>query len=108
MNPLGTLEPVNIRDVWQGEASHFTPWLAREENLEPLAEALSMSLEPLGTETPVGPFFADIVCRNPGDGSTVFIENQLERTNARPMQDWLSLWKGVSLWKGAMRARMGF
>jgi hypothetical protein len=83
MNPFGTLEPVNIRDVWQGEASHFTPWLALEENLERLGEALSMSLEPQGTETPVGPFFADIVCRNPGDGSTVLIENQLERTDHR-------------------------
>jgi hypothetical protein len=24
MNPLGILESVNIREVWQGEASHFT------------------------------------------------------------------------------------
>lgn len=83
MTPLGTLESVNIRDVWQGEASHFTPWLAQTENLERLGEALAMSLEPLGTETPVGPFYADIVCRNLNDASTVLIENQLERTDHR-------------------------
>ncbi len=82
-NPLGTLQAVNIRDIWQGEASHFTPWLALPANLETLGETLAMSLEPVGTETPVGPFFADIVCRNLNDSSTVLIENQLERTDHR-------------------------
>jgi hypothetical protein len=83
MNPLGMLESVNIRDVWQGEASHFTPWLAQPDNLERLGEALAMALEPVSTETPVGPFYADIVCSNLNDGSTVLIENQLERTDHR-------------------------
>ena len=81
MNPLGTLESVYIRDVWQGESLHFTPWLAQLENLERLGVALSMALQPVGTETPVGPFYADIVCTNLNDGSTVLIENQLERTD---------------------------
>lgn len=83
MNALGTLESVNIREVWQGEASHFTPWLARPENLERLGEALAMRLEPVSTETSVGPFYADIVCSNTNDDSTVLIENQLERTDHR-------------------------
>jgi len=83
MNPLGMLESVNIRDVWQGEASHFTPWLAEPNNLERLGETLAMRLEPVSTETPVGPFYADIVCRNLNDNSTVLIENQLERTDHR-------------------------
>jgi hypothetical protein len=83
MNTLGTLESVNIREVWQGESSHFTPWLARPENLERLGEALAMSLEPVGTETPVGSFNADIVCCDRNDNSTVLIENQLERTDHR-------------------------
>ena len=45
MTTLGTLESVNVREVWQNEASHFTPWLAQPENLETLSEALAMSLE---------------------------------------------------------------
>jgi len=83
MNTLGNLESVNIRDVWQGEASHFTPWLAMPENLERLGEALAMSLEHVSTETPVGSFNADIVCSDLNDNSTVLIENQLERTDHR-------------------------
>ena len=66
MNPLGTLESVNIREVRQGEASHFTPWLAQADNLSGLGEALSVSLEPVSTETAVGAFFADIVCISEG------------------------------------------
>lgn len=83
MQNLGNLESVNIRDVWQGEASDFTPWLAREENLSALGELLAMSLEPVSTETPVGSFYADIVCQNLTDSSTVLIENQLEKTDHR-------------------------
>jgi hypothetical protein len=81
MNPLGTLESVNPREVWQREDLHFTPWLATPENLERLGEALAMSLEPVGTETSVGSFNADIVCLDRNDNSTVLIENQLERTD---------------------------
>ena len=83
MNVLGHLESVNIREVWQGEATDFTPWLAQSENLERLAETLAMSLELESTEAPVGSFSADIVCTNLNDGSTVLIENQLERTDHR-------------------------
>ncbi len=83
MKPLATLESVNIREVWQGEASHFTPWLAKAENLERLGEALAMRLEPVSKETPVGAFFADIVCSDLNDNTTVLIENQLERTDHR-------------------------
>lgn len=83
MPDLGTLESVNIREVWEGEASHFTPWLAQPENLELLGDTLGVSLDRLGTETPVGRFSADIVCRNLNDNSTVLIENQLEKTDHR-------------------------
>ncbi|MEI7910296.1 MAG: DUF4268 domain-containing protein [Verrucomicrobiota bacterium] len=48
-----------------------------------MGEALAMSLESVSTETPVGPFYADIVCSNLNDSSTVLIENQLERTDHR-------------------------
>ena len=38
MNQLGQLEPVELRRVWTSEPQGFTPWLARKENLDQLAE----------------------------------------------------------------------
>lgn len=77
---LGQLVRVNqIRDVWPGEASHFTPWLCRPENLAILSEALGMGADELefeASEHSVGAFYADIICRDTLDGGRVLIENQ--------------------------------
>ena len=78
---LGKLERVDLREVWQSEPQDFTPWLAGEENLAVLAEALNMELELEAREKDVGPFSADILCTNTDDNSLVLIENQLERTD---------------------------
>lgn len=78
---LGKLEAVPLREVWRTEASDFTPWLAREENLTILAEALTLNLELESMEQPVGPFRADILCKDTATGSWVLIENQLEKTD---------------------------
>ena len=43
--PLGRLTRVELRDIWTSEASDFTPWLAREENLQVLGEALGIDME---------------------------------------------------------------
>lgn len=80
-NRLGRLTRVDLRDVWSSEASDFTPWLAREENLAILAETLGMDLELEAQEKAVGPFRADILCKDIGSDSWVLIENQLERTD---------------------------
>ena len=45
MNILGRLQKVDLREIWRTEDQHFTPWLAREENLSILAETLAMELE---------------------------------------------------------------
>lgn len=57
--PLGRLAPVDLRNVWLNEASDFTPWLAREENLLVLGDVLGIDLELEAQEKPVGPFRAD-------------------------------------------------
>lgn len=78
---LGRLERVALRDIWTTEAQDFTPRLAQPENLAVLSETLNMDLETVGQEESVGPFRADILCRNTLDYSWALIENQLERTD---------------------------
>ena len=78
---LGRLSKVDLRRVWTSEASDFTPWLALEENLAVLGETLGIELELEAQEKAVGPFRADILCRDSGSGAWVLIENQLERTD---------------------------
>ena len=78
---LGRLEQVDVRTVWTNEASEFTPWLARQENLDILGEALGLSLETVSVEREVGSFRADIVCSDINTDTTVLIENQLARTD---------------------------
>ncbi len=78
---LGRLERIELRNIWTTEATDFTPWLARPENLEVLGEALGIDLEFEAQEKTVGPFRADILCKDIGGGDWVLIENQLERTD---------------------------
>ncbi len=81
MNDLGTLERVNIRTVWENEASNFTPWLA--ENLILLAEALGIEIETedVVTEVPVGKYSADLLCIDSSDRSRIVIEIQFGSTD---------------------------
>ena len=79
--PLGRLKPVPLRDAWESESGEFTPWLAREENIQILGSALGLDLEVEAQERNVGPFRADILCKNTVDESWVLVENQLERTD---------------------------
>lgn len=70
----------DLRTIWQSEDGDFTPWLA--ENLELLGETLGVELELEAMEKTVGPFRADILCRETGrDGGMVLVENQLEATD---------------------------
>jgi hypothetical protein len=71
----------NLRQVWNSESGDFTPWLAQEENLAQLGEAIGLELELEAVEKGVGPFRADILCRDTANDSLVLIENQLEGTD---------------------------
>lgn len=81
MAKLGRLEKVDLRTAWCDEAADFTPWLASEENLGLLGDTIGMDLELEAQEKDVGPFRADIVCRDTATDTWVLIENQLERTD---------------------------
>jgi hypothetical protein len=78
--PLSKLERVPLREAWNQEASNFTPWLAEDNNLQALAEALGLSeLELVASEHLVGDFKLGILCTD-GDQQVV-IEKQLEQTD---------------------------
>ncbi|MEZ5778863.1 MAG: DUF4268 domain-containing protein [Paracoccaceae bacterium] len=76
---FGRLTDLAPREAWAHEQHVFTPWLAG--NIDHLAEAIGIPLELTGTEVAVETFSADILARNPQDGGTILIENQLEVTD---------------------------
>ncbi len=78
---LGRLEKIDLRSYWKKEATDFTPWLAQSENIQLLSEAIGIELEVQSQEESVGPFSADILCKDTINDHYVLIENQLERTD---------------------------
>lgn len=94
---LGRLTRVDLRNIWTSESSDFTPWLAREENLTVLGEALSIDLELEAQEKAVGPFRADILCKDIGTGAWVLVENQLERTDHSHLGQLLTYASGLDV-----------
>lgn len=81
---LGRLERIKLREVWKREDTVFTPWLARPENLQLLADAIGVpELELIQTERQVSEFSLDIIARVPTTGEIVAIENQIENSDHR-------------------------
>jgi len=77
---LGKLKKVDIKTVWKTEYNDFTPWLAKEENILLLSEELKIDLEVIEMEKSVGPFRADILCKDTSTDKYVIIENQFGKT----------------------------
>jgi len=76
---FGRLTDLLPREAWSHEEHVFTPWLAA--NIDQLSEAIGIPLELTGREIAVEAFSADLLARNPSDGTVVLIENQLEVTD---------------------------
>lgn len=94
---LGRLEKItDLRDVWKTEAQDFTPWLAGEENLALLGETINLELELEAVEKDVGPFRADILCRETDGNSLVLVENQVERTDHTHLGQLLTYAAGLN------------
>ena len=92
---LGRLEHVDLRTIWTSEPTEFTPWLARSENLALLGETLGLDLELEAQEKAVGPFRADIICKDINTDTWVLIENQLGRTDHTHMGQLLTYAAGL-------------
>ena len=82
MISLGQLKEIkDLRKVWPHEALDFTPWLAEEDNLAILADAVGLEITVDETESKVGDFNVDIYATETGTVRKIIIENQLEDTN---------------------------
>ena len=82
MKLLGKLEQIeDLRSIWKHEAKDFTPWLAEEENLSMLSEAIGIDIVLEEQESNVGEFSVDIFATEENTGRKIIIENQLEDTN---------------------------
>jgi hypothetical protein len=79
MQQLSKLKRLKLREIWDKEASEFTPWLAA--NLQSLGETLGMDLELQTQEAPVGDFSLDLLAKDLGSNRLVVIENQLTPTD---------------------------
>jgi hypothetical protein len=96
MQKLGRLSSVELREIWTSEDRHFTPWLAEAENLELLGVALGIDLQLEAQEKDVGPFRADLLCKNTAEeDSWVVIENQLEKTDHKHLGQLLTYASGL-------------
>lgn len=79
---LGNLEKIeDLRVIWRHEALDFTPWLAEEDNINILGDAIGIEISEVTTEAPVEGFSADIIAKESGTDRIIVIENQLEDSN---------------------------
>jgi hypothetical protein len=97
---LGKIQNVFLKELWPGEATQFTPWLA--QNLDVLADKLGMDLELESTEVSVGDFSADIIAIDLSTNRRVIIENQFGSTDHRHLGQLITyssvLGVGVVVW----------
>jgi len=91
---LGRIEQLDVRSHWQDEARDFTPWLAKEPNIQVLADEIGVDLEVERTEVPIGSYKADIVARD-SDGRKVIIENQLNKTDHKHLGQLITYASGL-------------
>lgn len=74
-------EITDLRTIWPNEATDFTPWLAQDDTIATLSDAIGIDITVEETESAVGSFSADILGTETDTGRKIIIENQLEDTN---------------------------
>ncbi len=83
---LSRLERVSLRKCRAREDADFTPWLAEEANIALLGETIGNELEVQQEEASVGPFRADILCRDTANNELV-IAVLLDDVSLRPLSE---------------------
>ncbi len=78
---LSKIEKVELREIWKHEATDFTNWLAKKENLDLLSDEIGIDISLIQAEASVGKFNVDILAEEENTGKKIIIENQLETTD---------------------------
>lgn len=79
---LGKIKRItDIRSVWHYEEKDFSKWLAQDENLKQLSDAIGIDIVLEERESSVGNFSVDLYALEEGTERRIIIENQLEDTN---------------------------
>ena len=78
---FGSLEEVEVHQLWKHEQYNFSSWLAETEGIELLNDVLGLTLTDVRKEVYVGAFRCDLVANDETTGTKVIIENQLEASN---------------------------
>jgi Domain of unknown function (DUF4268) len=76
---FGNISKVDLKSIWPGEATDFTPWLS--QNIDAISDKIGMELELQEVEADAGGFSADIVAHDISTNKTVIIENQFGTTD---------------------------
>jgi len=80
MADLGKLVKVDFTEAWDNESA-FDGWLTSEEGMQLLVDTIGIDLEVEERQKSVGPYSADILCRDTLNNSWVTIENQVGKTD---------------------------
>ncbi len=91
---FGRIDKVEIRTLWINEEADFTPWLAKDINIQILADEIGLDLEVEDIEVGIGSYKADIVAKD-ADGRKVIIENQLTRTDHKHLGQLITYASGL-------------
>ncbi|MFV8479988.1 DUF4268 domain-containing protein [Mycoplasma sp. T193] len=79
---LGKVNKIqDLRSVWKNEPRNFSKWLAEDENLKMLGDAINVDMTLDELESKVGGFSVDLLATENGTSRKIIIENQLEDTD---------------------------
>jgi len=87
---LATLEKIDPKEIWKHEARDFTPWLAKDDNIQILFDEISITAENVETEQRLGRYFVDITAEESVTGRRIIVENQLEKTDHKHLGQLLT------------------
>ena len=82
MVTLGTLQEIDdLRTIWQEGSKDFTEWLAKEDNINILAQAAGLEMSAEETHSPVGKLHADILASESGTNRRIIIISNFSETD---------------------------